>query len=61
MKDYIVKFVFMGLCFNERARVYGVNSRREAIQAVKDQFGGSVKIIGAREIKYDKNGNEVAW
>lgn len=60
MKDYIVKFMFKGLCFYEYTKVYGVNNRNEAIQVVKDHYGSrAVKIISAKTIKYDDNGPEV--
>lgn len=60
MKVYIVVFMFKGLPFHERTRVYDVNNRSEAIQAVKDHYGsGAVKIINAKAVKYDKNGSEV--
>jgi uncharacterized membrane protein len=52
MKDYIVVFMFKGLWFHERTRVYGVNDRSQAIQIVKDHYGsGNIKIISARMIK----------
>ncbi|MBR6102668.1 MAG: hypothetical protein IKP95_09580 [Ruminococcus sp.] len=60
MRDYIVVFMFNGLPFHERTRVYGVNNRSEAIQVVKDHYGSrAVKIISAKAIKYDENGLEV--
>ncbi|SFD10166.1 hypothetical protein [Ruminococcus albus] len=49
MKDYIVVFMFKGLYFYERTRVYGVNDRRQAIQIVKDHYGsGNIKILSAK-------------
>ena len=60
MKVYMVVFMFKGLPFHERIRVYDVNNRNEAIQVVKDHYGsGAVKIISAKAIKYDENGLEV--
>lgn len=60
MKVYIVVFMFKGLPFHERTRVYDVNNRSEAIQVVNDHYGsGVVKIISAKAIKYDENGLEV--
>ena len=60
MKDYIVEFMFTGLCFNERTRVYGVNNRSDAIKVVKEHYGSkAVKIISAKAIKYDNNGLEI--
>ena len=60
MKDYMVVFMFKGLDFHERTRVYGVNSREEAIQVVKNHYGSAaITIISARVIKRDDNGLEV--
>ncbi|MCU6704358.1 hypothetical protein OCV57_00245 [Hominimerdicola aceti] len=55
MKDYMVEFMFKGLPFHERTRVYNVNNRSEAIQAVKNHYGSrAVKIISAKTIKNDQ-------
>ncbi len=55
MKDYMVKFMFKGLPFHERIRVYNMNNRSEAIQAVKNHYGSRVvKIISAKAIKNEE-------
>ncbi len=55
MKDYMVEFMFKGLPFHERIRVYNINNRSEAIQAVKNHYGSRVvKIISAKAIKNEE-------
>lgn len=56
MKDYMVVFMLKGLPFHERTRVYNVNNRGEAIQAVKNHYGSrAVKIISAKAIKNEED------
>lgn len=50
MKNYQVKFKGFS-AFTDTVIVYDVASRQEAIQAVKEHYGSSVKIISAKMIK----------
>lgn len=51
MKTYNVTFTWSGSVFTEHQIVYYVDNRQQAIKAVKDHYGKSVKIISAKEMK----------
>jgi len=53
MYTYQVEFYWASSVFLETQLVYGVNSRAEAVKAVKNHYGGkSVQIVSAR--RYDE-------